>query len=107
MKKNPQLIQVFLDLSAEYDMVDRRILWTMLRNRFKMPIGMIKLLRSLFDSNYSRLESLELNQKKYLTYTVYLKDLHCRRFFLSFISFSHWITGTRKFNAELYGRRIK
>ena len=26
-----------------------------LHNRFKMPIGMIKLLRSLFDLNYSRL----------------------------------------------------
>jgi hypothetical protein len=56
MKKNPKLIQVFLDLSAAYDMVDRRILWTMLRNRFQMPIGLIKLLRSLFDSNYSRLD---------------------------------------------------
>ena len=55
MKNNPNLIQVFLDLSAAYDMVDRRILWTHLANRFKMPIGMIKLLRSLFDNNYSRL----------------------------------------------------
>jgi hypothetical protein len=49
MKNNPDLIQVFLDLSAAYDMVDRRILWTLLSSRFKMPIGIIKLLRSLFD----------------------------------------------------------
>ena len=55
MKNNPDLIQVFLDLSAAYDMVDRRILWTLLAKRFKMPTGMIKLLRSLFDFNYSRL----------------------------------------------------
>jgi hypothetical protein len=55
MKNNPDLIQVFLDLSAAYDMVDRRILWTLLANRFKMPTGMIKLLRALFDSNFSRL----------------------------------------------------
>ena len=37
MKNNPNIIQVFLDLSAAYDMVDRRILWTLLAKRFKMP----------------------------------------------------------------------
>ena len=87
MKKNPQLIQVFLDLSAEYDMVDRRILWTMLRNRFKMPIGMIKLLRSLFDSNYSRLDISGIKSEKIPHLRgLFQGDLHCRQFFLTFIS---------------------
>ena len=66
MKNNPDLIQVFLDLSAAYDMVDRRILWTLLATRFKMPIGMIKLLRSLFDSNYSRLNVSGIKSEKIL-----------------------------------------
>ena len=64
MKNNPDLIQVFLDLSAAYDMVDRRILWTLLAKRFKMPIGMIKLLRSLFDANYSRLNVSGIKSEK-------------------------------------------
>lgn len=64
MKKNPNLIQVFLDLSAAYDMVDRRILWTLLSSRFKMPIGMIKLLRSLFDFNYSKLNVSGIKSEK-------------------------------------------
>jgi hypothetical protein len=55
MKKNPDLIQIFLDLSAAYDMVDRRILWTQLKNHFGMPISLIRLLRSLFDENFSKL----------------------------------------------------
>ena len=64
MKNNPDLIQVFLDLSAAYDMVDRRILWTLLAKRFKMPTGMIKLLRSLFDFNYSRLNVSGIKSEK-------------------------------------------
>jgi len=64
MKNNPDLIQVFLDLSAAYDMVDRRILWTILEKKFKMPIGMIKLLRSLFDSNFSRLNISGIKSEK-------------------------------------------
>lgn len=64
MKNNPNLIQVFLDLSAAYDMVDRRILWTLLSSRFKIPIGMIKLLRSLFDFNYSRLNVSGIKSEK-------------------------------------------
>ena len=60
MKKNPDLIQVFL----AYDMVDRRILWTLLANRFKMPTGIIKLLRSLFDFNYSRLNVSGIKSEK-------------------------------------------
>ena len=58
------MIQVFLDLSAAYDMVDRRILWTILSTSFKMPTGMIKLLRSLFDSNYSRLDISGIKSEK-------------------------------------------
>jgi len=64
MKNNPNLIQVFLDLSAAYDMVDRRILWTLLSSRFKMPIGMIKRLRSLFDFNYSKLNVSGIKSEK-------------------------------------------
>ena len=36
-------------------MVDRRILWTQLKNHFGMPISLIRLLRSLFDENFSKL----------------------------------------------------
>jgi len=64
MRNNPDLIQVFLDLSAAYDMVDRRILWTLLKNHFRMPTSLIRLLRSLFDENYSKLDILgEKSQK--------------------------------------------
>ena len=56
MQKNPDLIQIFLDLSAAYDMVDRRILWTLLKNHFGMPSSLIRLLRSLFDGNFSTLD---------------------------------------------------
>lgn len=56
MKENPDLIQVFLDLSAAYDMVDRNVLWTQLAKRFKMPLAFISLLRALFDNNFSRLD---------------------------------------------------
>jgi hypothetical protein len=55
MQKNPDLIQIFLDLSAAYDMVDRRILWSQLKNHFGMPTSLIRLLRSLFDDNFSKL----------------------------------------------------
>ena len=56
MQKNPDIIQIFLDLSAAYDMVDRRILWSQLKNHFGMPTSLIKLLRSLFDDNFSKLD---------------------------------------------------
>ena len=45
-----------LDFKAAYDMVDRRILWTLLAKRFKMSTALIRLLRALFDFNFSRLE---------------------------------------------------
>ena len=64
MKNNPNIIQVFLDLSAAYDMVDRRILWTLLAKRFKMPIAMIRLLRALFDFNFSRLDISGIKSEK-------------------------------------------
>ena len=66
MKKHPDIIQVFLDLSAAYDMVDRRILWTLLVKRFKMPIALIRLLRSLFDNNFSRLDVSGIKSEKIL-----------------------------------------
>ena len=62
--ENPSLIQVFLDLSAAYDMVDRRVLWTMLSKRFRMGNGIIRLLRSLFDSNVSRLNVSGVKSEK-------------------------------------------
>jgi hypothetical protein len=64
MKNHPNIIQVFLDLSAAYDMVDRRILWTLLAKRFKMPVALIRLLRALFDSNFSRLEVSGIKSEK-------------------------------------------
>jgi hypothetical protein len=64
MRKNPDLIQIFLDLSAAYDMVDRRILWSLLKNHFGMPTSLIRLLRSLFDENYSRLNILGEKSEK-------------------------------------------
>jgi len=64
MKNNPIIIRVFLDLSAAYDMVDRRILWTLLAKRFKMPIAMIRLLRALFDCNFSRLDISGIKSEK-------------------------------------------
>lgn len=66
MKNNPNIIQVFLDLSAAYDMVDRRILWTLLAKRFKMPTASIRLLRALFDFNFSRLEISGIKSEKIL-----------------------------------------
>jgi len=64
MEKNPDIIQVFLDLSAAYDMVDRRVLWTLLVERFRMPIGLIRLFRSLFDNNFSRLHISGMKSEK-------------------------------------------
>ena len=66
MQKNPDLIQVFLDLSAAYDMVDRRILWTLLKNQFGLPSPLIKLLRSLFDGNYSTLDVMGQKSERIL-----------------------------------------
>ena len=37
-------------------MVDRRILWTLLKNHFGMPFSLIRLLRSLFDGNFSKID---------------------------------------------------
>ena len=39
-------------------MVDRRILWTLLQRQFGMPVSLIRLLRSVFDDNFSKLDIL-------------------------------------------------
>ena len=54
-REKRQTISIFLDLRAAYDCVDRNILWTRLRNKYDIPLGTIKLIRSLFDFNTSHL----------------------------------------------------
>ena len=53
MKTNKGLLNVFLDLRAAYDTVDRRILWTILVKSFGMPFELVRLIRALFDHNES------------------------------------------------------
>ena len=52
---NPQLVNIFLDFQAAYDMVDRRILWKTLRDEFGLPETLIYRLQHLFDHNSSQL----------------------------------------------------
>jgi hypothetical protein len=54
-REQKNTISVFLDLRAAYDCVDRNILWTKLRKDFKLSLGLIKLIRSLFDFNTSHI----------------------------------------------------
>ena len=54
-KEKNQVINVYMDLRAAYDTVDRRILWTYLVKKFKMPLNLVKLLRAFFDYNESYL----------------------------------------------------
>jgi hypothetical protein len=54
-KEKNQVINVYMDLRAAYDTVDRRILWTYLAKKFGMPLNLIKLLRAFFDYNQSYL----------------------------------------------------
>ena len=51
LKSNPNMINVYLDLRAAYDTVDRRILWTQLVHDFGMPTNLVKTIRSLMDFN--------------------------------------------------------
>jgi hypothetical protein len=48
---NPRLIVTFLDIKAAFDTVDRRILWTVLIQKFAFNSKTVMLLRSLFDDN--------------------------------------------------------
>jgi hypothetical protein len=52
---HPNAISAFLDIKAAYDTVDRRVLWTELAQSFAVPLYQIRLLRSFFDYNSSRL----------------------------------------------------
>jgi hypothetical protein len=45
---------VFLDLKSAYDVIDRRVLWTILRETFDVSDDDIRVLRSLFDHNSSK-----------------------------------------------------
>jgi hypothetical protein len=55
MKNHKKLKCAFLDIKAAYDRVDRRRLWSKLRNNFNMPEAKIVILQKLFDENNSRL----------------------------------------------------
>lgn len=56
MKRNKnEIINVYLDLRAAYDTVDRRLLWTYLATKYGMPLNLIRLLRAFFDHNQSYL----------------------------------------------------
>lgn len=48
-------IVALMDIAAAFDTIDRDILWTRMKKRFKLKEGDIAILRSLFDSNVSRL----------------------------------------------------
>ena len=52
---SPKAIITFLDIQAAYDCVDRRILWTLMHNKFRVSKHCIGILRSLFDENSSML----------------------------------------------------
>jgi hypothetical protein len=51
LMQSHKLINVFLDLKAAYDTVDRNILWTLLANRYGIPYHLIRMMRALFDNN--------------------------------------------------------
>lgn len=53
LKHSPNAISMLMDLKAAYDLVDRDILWTDLHHHFKVPLQIVKILRSLFDCNFS------------------------------------------------------
>jgi len=55
VEKNPNTINVFLDFKAAYDLVDRRILWKKLEQKFNCDLSTIQRLRTLFDNNTSHL----------------------------------------------------
>jgi hypothetical protein len=55
MTANPGLINVFLDFQTAYDRVDRRILWSRMHHRLKVPWNILKRLMDLFDANVSTL----------------------------------------------------
>lgn len=54
-KSHNNIVNVYMDLRAAYDTVDRRLLWTYLATKFGMPLKLIRLLRAFFDSNQSYL----------------------------------------------------
>ena len=50
---NPGLHLINLDFRAAYDLVDRRILWKLLSNRFNFQKNLVRSLKMLFDDNNS------------------------------------------------------
>lgn len=51
----PEFHQVFLDLKAAYDKVNRSKLWLKLTEQFGVPGNMVEILQNLFDNNFSHL----------------------------------------------------
>ena len=48
---NAKFLNVLLDLKAAYDMVDRRVLWNLLRRKFNIDYSTVKRLQDLFEKN--------------------------------------------------------
>lgn len=53
MQKENGLHNIYLDLMAAYDLVERTLLWEKLANRFNIPVELIIRLQQLFDYNES------------------------------------------------------
>jgi Reverse transcriptase (RNA-dependent DNA polymerase) len=61
VKENPNMHNIFMDIKAAYDTVDRRILWNDMLTYFGIPFSTVDRIRSLFENNVSR---IVLNGKK-------------------------------------------
>jgi hypothetical protein len=53
MKRHPGLHNIYLDLKAAYDLVERQILWQKMHRKFEVEFSLIKRLQQLFDHNES------------------------------------------------------
>ena len=53
LANSKQAVITFMDIATAYDCVDRRILWTVLRKKYKLKGDCIRVLRALFDDNVS------------------------------------------------------
>lgn len=52
---NPDLHHVFIDIKTAYDTVNRKRLWWLMRNKYRVPDYLLDILKTLFDENYSKL----------------------------------------------------
>lgn len=53
IQRHPHLIQIFLDIQAAYDTVNRKILWHLLETEFNVSPLTLAILKQLFDANKS------------------------------------------------------